>query len=75
MTDAMSIDELRALPGETITPAIAASVLGCNPQFLRLAARERPELLGFQVCCIGSRVKIPKAAFIRFLTGETEGDE
>lgn len=65
-----TVDDLRAMQQAMITPAIASEVLGCNQHWLRLMARERPEQLGFPVCCMGSRVKIPRLAFIRFLTGE-----
>lgn len=65
-----TVDDLRTMQQATITPAIASEFLGCNQQWLRLMARERPEQLGFPVCCMGNRVKIPRLAFIRFLTGE-----
>ena len=49
----------------------AAQVLGCDPQWIRLMARERPEKLGFPVCCTSKhRVKIPREPFIKFVGGE-----
>lgn len=42
-------------------------VLGMNPQTIRDTARQRPELLGFPVILAGSRVKIPRIPFLRFM--------
>lgn len=65
-----NIDELRAMESPTITPAVASRFLGCAPHWLRIMAREKPEMLGFPVCCTSEhRVKIPREPFIRFLGG------
>jgi len=50
-----------------MTPVEAAEYLGCNPQYLRIQAREHPERLGFPVVCIGQRVRIPRAPFMKFI--------
>lgn len=73
----MTLAELKQLDKDVITPAQAAGVLGCDPQYIRIAARQRPELLGFPVILIESRVKIPRIAFIRYMEGEkgASGDE
>lgn len=68
----MTLAEIKALDKDIITPAQAAGPLGCDPQYIRVAARQRPELLGFPVTLIGSRVKIPKLPFIRYMEGEQE---
>ena len=52
-----------------ITPAIAAQVLGCDPAYIRVAARDAPEQLGFPVVRIGRRTKIPREAFVRYMEG------
>ena len=49
-----------------LTPAQVAPVLGCNPQDIRVTARQAPELLGFPVAVIGTRTKIPRRAFLRW---------
>ena len=67
----MTLQEIKALDRDVITPVQAAGVLGCDPHFIRLAARQCPECLGFPVCVIGSRTKIPRVPFIRFVEGET----
>ena len=46
-----------------------APIIGSDPQLIRMQARERPDRLGFPVVCIGSRVKIPRDAFLSFMRG------
>lgn len=53
----------------TITPAIAAEVLNCDPQLIRVQAKYRPDLLGFPVTRVGNRTKIPREAFLAFVEG------
>ena len=66
----MTLEELEKLTDETITPAVAAEVLKCDPQWIRVAARQDKSLLGFPVIVMRSRVKIPRLAFIKFMKGE-----
>lgn len=63
----MTLEDLKAMDRETITPAIAASILNCNPHSIRLAAHREPESLGFPVSVMGTRTKIPRRAFIEFM--------
>lgn len=65
----MTLDDVRRMDADTITPAVAAQVLGCDPQWIRVAARQDKSLLGFPVVIIRSRTKIPRLAFIRFMEG------
>lgn len=66
----MTLDEIKASDKSVLTPAEVAEVLGCDPQDVRVAARQRPDLLGFNVAVIGTRVKVPRLAFIRWMEGE-----
>lgn len=66
----MTLDEIKACDKPTLTPAEIADVLNCDPQDVRVAARQRPDLLGFNVTVIGTRVKVPRLAFIRWMEGE-----
>lgn len=66
----MTLDDLKRLDREYLTPAQVAEVLGCDPQGIRVWARQRPEGLGFPVCIVGSRTKIPKRPFIQFMEGK-----
>ena len=69
----MSLDDLKRLDREFLTPAQVADVLGCDPQGIRVWARQRPEGLGFPVCLVGSRIKIPRRAFIAWMEGKKVG--
>lgn len=61
----MKLDELLTSDKLVITPEEAALVLGSNPQTIRMAAHDGT--LGFPVCIMGNRVKIPRIPFLRFL--------
>lgn len=62
-----TLAEIEALPTEVLTCAQIAPVLGADPHTLHLQATDRPELLGFPVIVMGSRVKIPKRPFLAFM--------
>lgn len=66
----MTLPEIRESDKLFLVPTDIAGLLGCDPQNIRSAAKQRPELLGFPVCVVGTRVKIPRAAFVRFMDGE-----
>ena len=66
----MTLDEIRNSTKEVLTPAEVAPILGCDPQDIRVQAKQHPERLGFNVAVIGTRVKVPRLAFIRWMEGE-----
>ena len=66
----MTLDEIRRSGKVTLTPKEAAEVLGCNPQTIRVCAKQQPWRLGFPVCVVGNRVKIPTEGFLKFMKGE-----
>lgn len=66
------IDRLLSSTAVTITPEEASKLLKCKPQSIRLAARERPDLLGFPVIVMGKETRIPRIPFMRFLGLEKE---
>lgn len=68
----MTLDDLKRLDREFLIPREIAPILGTDPHSIRIWARQRPEGLGFPVCVVGSRVKVPRRAFIRWLEGKTE---
>lgn len=68
----MTLDDIRNFDREFLTPAQVAPILGCDAQDVRVAAKERPDLLGFNVAVIGTRVKIPKRGFIAWMDGRRE---
>lgn len=66
----MTLNEIRNIDREYLIPREVAPILGVDPQDIRVAARQCPERLGFNVTVIGTRVKIPRLAFIRWMEGE-----
>ena len=72
VTRADRLAEIMASDAPMLTPAQVAPVLGCNPQDIRVTARQAPELLGFPVSVIGTRTKIPRRSFLRW-AGYEEG--
>ena len=66
----MTLEELKELEINMLTPAQAAEVLGVSAQSIRVCARQRPDLLGFPVMVYGSRVKVPRLPLIDFLEGK-----
>lgn len=70
----MTLDEMRSLDREYLIPSEIAPILGCDQQDIRVAARQRPGLLGFNVAVIGSRVKVPRRAFIKWMEGTGGGE-
>lgn len=71
----MTYDEIRDCPREFLNAVDIAPIIGCDPYALTIAAREQPELLGFPAMIIGKRVRFPRRAFLRFLTGEKPDGE
>ena len=69
----MTLEEVKAVNREYLLPREVAAVLGTTDQGIRCWARQRPEELGFPTVCVGHRVKIPKAAFIAYMTGASKG--
>lgn len=63
----MTLDDIKAIDREFLTPAQVAEIMGCDPQDIRVTARERPDMLGFPVYVIGSRTKIPRIPFLKFM--------
>ena len=56
-----------------VRPADIAPILGCDAQAIRVAARNRPELLGFPVNVMEHEVRIPRIPFLRFVGIAEEG--
>ena len=79
LTTPMTIDELRALPGNSLKVRHVAAFLGMNQQAIRYMARAHPDLLGFPVTCYQNEGSvtwhclIPKEAFIAWATGANLG--
>lgn len=66
----MTLEDLKAMDREMLTPAIVAKVIRCDPYFITIQARTNPTALGFPVSVQGTRTRIPRRAFIRWMEGE-----
>lgn len=65
----MTLEDIKNLDREFLTPAQVADILRCDQQDLRVTARQRPDLIGFNFTFVGTRMKIPRRAFIRWVEG------
>lgn len=66
----MTIEDIKKMDKEILTPGDVAPVLGCDPNLIRYQAKHDINSLGFPASKIGSRIKIPRKAFIAwFLRG------
>ena len=62
-----TLRELIALNRDYFVPAQVAEVLGMDAQAIRILGRGSPERLPFPVIVSGSRVKIPKIPFLKYM--------
>lgn len=65
----MTLDEIRKSGKEFLTPKDVAGVLGCHPYSINVQAKEDIRKLGFPAALIGTRVRIPRIGFIRWMEG------
>lgn len=67
-----ALEAIKRMEKPFITPAEAAPVIGVNPHWIRLMARQKPEGLGFPVTITGkkgTRTHIPRLPFIKYVEG------
>ena len=65
-----TLAELETLPDEVLTCTQVSKILKACPQYIHAQAIQDPTKLGFPVIVHGTRVKIPKQAFVRYMRGE-----
>lgn len=65
----MTLEQIELIDRPYLLVEEVAKVLCLTPQMIREQAREKPELLGFPVCACGSRTRIPREGFLRFMRG------
>ena len=65
----MNIEDLKKMDKEILTPTDVAPLLRCDPNVIRYQAKRDIRQLGFPASKIGSRIKIPKEAFIKWFEG------
>lgn len=65
----MTMEEIKRSDKCFLIPKDVAEVIGCDPQYIRIAARDCPERLGFPTIRTGSHTKIPRIPFIQYVEG------
>jgi hypothetical protein len=68
----MTLDDIEKINKQFLVPTDVAPYLGVHPYSINVQAQKDPSKLGFPVIVMGSRVKIPKLAFIKFMKGEMQ---
>lgn len=67
MVQRLTLQQLIESDKEFLTAGDIAGVVGCDPNNIRVVAHQKPELLGFPVTVMGTRVRIPRIPFLRFM--------
>lgn len=67
----MTLEQIKQSDAVWLTPCDIAPVLNCDPHHIREMAQMNPQLLGFPVSVVGSRTKIWRKPFLKFI-GESE---
>lgn len=63
----MTLDEIRTTTKEMLTPEDVADVLGCQAYTINVQAKQDASKLGFPVMMTGTRVRIPRMAFLHWM--------
>ena len=69
----MTIEDIKKMDKDVLTPSEVAAVLGCDPNKIRAQAKEDIHQLGFPAAKICSRIKIPRAGFISWFENQNGG--
>lgn len=70
----MTLSEIELSNKPILTPSDVAEVLGVKPYSINLQAKQDITKLGFPCSLIGTRVRIPRNGFIRWLNGEMSNE-
>lgn len=62
----MTLDQMRSSDKKNLSPLDVSQVLGCSPYSINLQAKADIGKLGFPCYMIGTRVKIPRVAFVEW---------
>lgn len=66
----MTLSDIENRNKEFLIPSDIAEILGCDKYSINKQAQTDASKLGFPVVVMGTRVRIPKQAFIKFCKGE-----
>lgn len=69
LTDYTTLEDIEKIGSDVLIPRQVAGFLKCSPYSINCQAMQDPSKLGFPVLMVGSRVKIPKAGFLKFCRG------
>lgn len=70
----MTLEEVKNSDAVFLNAADIAPILGCDANWIRRAAHDAPQLIGFPVSVMASRVKIPRKPFLAFLGEDEKGE-
>ena len=65
----MTIEDIKRMDKQVLTPADVAPLLGCHPNTISRQAERDVKQLGFPCARIGTRTKIPKDGFVSWFEG------
>lgn len=68
----MTLTEIATSDKSFLTPQDVAGVIHCRPHNINLQAQADPKKLGFPVSVIGTRVRIPRVGFLKWLEGKED---
>lgn len=66
----MTIEDIKNLDKEILTPGDIAPLLKCDANLIRYQAKQDIKQLGFPASKMGSRIKIPKQGFINWFCAD-----
>jgi len=65
-----TIQDIENLTENFLTVAQVAEFMSCSPQMIRDQAELEPKYLGFPICKVCHRYRIPKDGFVTWYKGE-----
>ena len=68
----MTLDEIRGSDKDFLVPADVAEVIGCQAYSINLQAKTDLAKLGFPAALIGTRVRIPRKGFLKWMGEEVD---
>lgn len=63
----MTLEQIKTTEKDFLTPEDLREVLGCNPYAINVQAKDDPAKLGFPVCLMGTRVRVPRLGFLHWM--------
>ncbi len=66
MSKKTTLEEIKRIDKEMLSCEDVAPYFGCDPQDIRVQAKQNASALGVPCVMIGSRVKFPKAGFVNY---------